>query len=115
MAGESTPEPTADLETATRGVASKRVLQRFITAIKAFSIFQAPTSQTLKQHGVEISVARRGCSWENGYAERLIRTLKEEEVHLNDYEDITEARERIKHFITKVYHQKLPHSALGTI
>ena len=32
--------------------------------------------------------------WENGYAERLIRTLKEEEVHLNDYEDITEARQR---------------------
>ena len=52
----------------------------------------------LKAHGIEISVARRGCPWENGYAERLIRTLKEEEVHLNDYEDITEARERIGHF-----------------
>ena len=68
---------------------------------------------TLRQHGIEISVARRGCPWENGYAERLIRTLKEEEVHLNDYEDITEVRERIGHFITKVYHQKRPHSALG--
>ncbi|MDE0315374.1 MAG: hypothetical protein OXM61_10760, partial [Candidatus Poribacteria bacterium] len=30
----------------------------------------------LKHHGIEISVARRGCPWENGYAERLIRTLK---------------------------------------
>ena len=68
---------------------------------------------TLTRHGIKISVARRGCPWENGYAERLIRTLKEEEVHLNDYEDITEARERIGHFITKVYHQKRPHSALG--
>ena len=67
----------------------------------------------LKEHGIQISVARRGCPWENGYAERLIRTLKEEEVHLNDYEDITEARERIGHFITQVYHQKRPHSALG--
>ena len=37
----------------------------------------------LRQHGVEISVAHRGRPWENGYAERLIRTLKEEEVHLN--------------------------------
>ena len=37
---------------------------------------------TLAEHGVEISVARRGCPWENGYAERLIRTLKEEEVYL---------------------------------
>ena len=67
----------------------------------------------LKAHDIEISVARRGCPWENGYAERLIRTLKEEEVHLNDYEDIHEARARIGHFITQVYHQKRPHSALG--
>ena len=39
----------------------------------------------LKHHGIKISVTRRGCPWENGYAERLVRTL-------NDYEDITEAR-----------------------
>ena len=68
---------------------------------------------TLTRHGIEISVARRGCPWENGYAERLIRTLKEEEVHLNDYEDITEAKDRIGHFITQVYNHKRPHSALG--
>ena len=48
---------------------------------------------TLAEHGIEVSVARRGCPWENGYAERLIRTLKEEEVHLNDYQSITERRE----------------------
>ena len=47
---------------------------------------------TLRQHGVEISVAQRGRPWENGYAERLIRTLKEEEVHLNAYEDIHEVQ-----------------------
>ena len=68
---------------------------------------------TLKHHGIEISLAHRGRPWENGYAERLIRTLKEEEVHLNDYDTITQARARIGHFITQVYHQKRPHSALG--
>ena len=68
---------------------------------------------TLRCHEIEISVARRGCPWENGYAERLIRTLKEEEVHLNAYEDIHEARARIGNFITQVYNQKRPHSALG--
>ena len=68
---------------------------------------------TLRRHGIKVSVAPRGCPWENGYAERLIRTLKEEEVHLNDYQDIHEARDRISHFITQVYHQKRPHSALG--
>ena len=67
---------------------------------------------TLQRHNIEISVARRGCPWENGYAERLIRTLKEEEIHLNAYENIHEARERIGHFITHVYNQKRPHSAL---
>ena len=67
----------------------------------------------LGEHGVEISVAHRGRPWENGYAERLIRTLKEEEVYLNDYQNIDEARERIDHFIRRVYHLKRPHSALG--
>ena len=67
----------------------------------------------LKAHNIEISITRRGCPWENGYAERLIRTLKEEEVHLNDYQNIYEARDRIGHFITQVYHQKRPHAALG--
>ena len=60
---------------------------------------------TLTRHGIEISVARRGCPWENGYAGRLIRTLKEEEVHLNDYKGVMEARDRIGHFITQVYRQ----------
>ena len=68
---------------------------------------------TLQEHGVEISVSQRGRPWENGYAERLIRTLKEEEVHLNDYENITEARNRIGHFIEHKYHLKRPHSGLG--
>ena len=69
-------------------------------------------TSTLTHHGIGISVERRGCPWENGYAERLIRTLKEEEVHLNDYKDVMEARDRIGHFITQVYNQKRPHSAL---
>ena len=68
---------------------------------------------TLTRHGVEISLAYRGRPWENGYAERLIRTLKEEEVHLNDYDDMMEAKARIGHFILQVYNQKRPHSALG--
>ena len=66
----------------------------------------------LRYHGIGILLARRGGPWENGYPERFIRTLKEEEVHLNDYEDITETRTRIGHFITQVYHRKRPHSAL---
>ena len=68
---------------------------------------------TLIGHGIEISLTHRGRPWENGYAERLIRTLKEEEVHLNEYDDIMDAKQRIEHFIVQVYNQKRPHSALG--
>ncbi len=52
----------------------------------------------LKQHKVELSVTLRGCPWENEYAERLVRSPKEEDVHLNNYEDIHEAKTRIGHF-----------------
>ena len=38
---------------------------------------------------------------------------RRKKVHLNDYDDIHEARDRIGHFIEHVYHQKRPHSALG--
>ena len=68
---------------------------------------------TLQEPGVEISIAARGCPWENRYAERLIRTLKEEEVDINDYQNITEARDRIRYFIEHAYNLKRPHSALG--
>ena len=68
---------------------------------------------TLTDHGVEISLAHRGRPWENGYVERFIRTLKEEEIYLNDYDDIADANACIGHFIEQVYNQKRPHSALG--
>ncbi len=68
---------------------------------------------TLISHGIDISLAHRGRPWDNGYAERLIRTLKEEEAHLNDYDDIMEAKQRIGRFIVQVYNQKRPHSVLG--
>ena len=45
----------------------------------------------LKQHGVEISMAEVGQAWQNGYAERLMRTIKEEEVDLSDYRNFTAA------------------------
>lgn len=34
--------------------------------------------------GVAISMAKVGQAWQNGYAERLMRTIKEEEMQLQD-------------------------------
>jgi putative transposase len=67
----------------------------------------------LKRAGVAISMAAVGEPRENGYAERLMRTIKEEEVALAEYEDFEDARRQIGHFIDDVYRTKRIHSALG--
>ncbi len=69
--------------------------------------------QTFQRAGVAISMAAVGEPRENGYAERLIRTIKEEEVALADYEDFEDALAQIGHFIDDVYRTKRIHSALG--
>lgn len=67
----------------------------------------------LHAHGVQISMAAQGTPEENGYAERLIRTIKEEEVDLSEYYDFADAQAQIGHFIEQVYQHKRIHSALG--
>ena len=62
---------------------------------------------------VHISMATVGKPDENPYAERLIRTIKEEEVYLSDYQDFTEAHQQLGHFLDDVYNCKRIHSALG--
>jgi putative transposase len=52
-------------------------------------------------------------SAQNGYAERVIRTIKEEEVYLNEYGDLADARRQIGRFIDEVYLSKRIHSSLG--
>lgn len=69
--------------------------------------------QTLQQAGVAISMAAVGEPTQNGYAERLIRTIKEEEVELSDYHDFADALAQIGRFIDDVYRTKRIHSALG--
>jgi putative transposase len=63
--------------------------------------------------GTQISTAEKGEAWQNGYAERVIRTIKEEWIELQDYEDYGDARRKIGAFIQDVYNRKRIHSALG--
>ena len=67
----------------------------------------------LKVHDAQISMAAVGKAEENGYAERLMRTIKEEEVDLSEYLDFMDALNQIGHFIEDVYMTKRIHSALG--
>lgn len=67
----------------------------------------------LKQHQVQISMAAKGSPEENPYAERLIRTVKDEEVDLSEYWGFTDALTQIGYFIEEVYQKKRIHSSLG--
>jgi putative transposase len=69
--------------------------------------------QALAEAGVQISMAEVGEAWQNGYAERLMRTIKEEEVHLSEYGDYADALRQIGRFLNEVYTHKRIHSALG--
>ena len=67
----------------------------------------------LRAADAEISMAECGQAWQNGYAERLIRTIKEEEVDLSDYDDYTDAVRQLGRFLNDVYMHKRIHSSLG--
>jgi transposase InsO family protein len=67
----------------------------------------------LQKYAVQISMAAQGKPEENGYAERLMRTIKEEEVDLSEYNDFADARSQIGRFLEDVYMTKRIHSSLG--
>jgi transposase InsO family protein len=67
----------------------------------------------LIERGVKISMASVGEPEENGYAERLMRTIKEEEVDLSGYEDFSDAVGGLGRFLDEVYNRMRIHSSLG--
>jgi putative transposase len=69
--------------------------------------------ERLQKLDVNLSMAAIGEPRENGYAERLMRTIKEEEVYLSDYQDFADAHCQIRRFLDDVYNVKRIHSALG--
>ena len=69
--------------------------------------------QVLQQHKIIISMSRIGNPYDNAKAERFIRTLKYEEIYLNDYDHFTEVLTSVEHFIEQVYNHKRLHSAIG--
>ena len=63
--------------------------------------------------GAQISMSRRGCPRDNAQAESFFRTLKVEEVYLQEYGGFAQASACIGQFIEAVYNQKRLHSTLG--
>lgn len=69
-------------------------------------------TQLVKQHGVQISMNGKGRSIDNIAIERFFRTLKYDEIYINDYSSIKELREGINKYM-HFYNFKRFHSALG--
>jgi putative transposase len=56
---------------------------------------------------IRMAVARK--AEENGYAERFMRTIKDEEVDLTEYLDFVDALSQITYFVEEVYIQYQTH------
>jgi transposase InsO family protein len=63
--------------------------------------------------GAQISMSGKGRPRDNAQAESFMRTLKHEEVYLQDYQSFEEAKQAIGRFIAAVYNEKRLHSSLG--
>jgi putative transposase len=69
--------------------------------------------QYLEDHGIQVSMSRKGNPYDNAYAESFMKTLKYEEVLLNEYETYKDAVDNIERFIEDVYNRKRLHSSIG--
>lgn len=69
-------------------------------------------TDVLLEHDIKISMDGRGRYIDNIFVERLWRSLKYEEVYLNPYDSLVEARQGISRYF-RFFNDERPHSALG--
>lgn len=66
----------------------------------------------LKDKGIKISMDGRGRALDNIFVERLWRTVKYENVYLNDYQSVSDLRRGLKDYFD-FYNQKRLHQSLS--
>jgi len=69
-------------------------------------------SKPLEERNIHISMDGRGRAMDNVFTERLWRSLKYEEVYINDYETVRDAKERISRYMS-FYNWERPRQSLG--
>jgi len=67
----------------------------------------------LKENHILISMSAKGNPYHNAYAESFFKTLKQEEVYMNEYETFVDVIDGIREFILEVYNKKRVHSSLN--
>jgi putative transposase len=67
----------------------------------------------LEEIGARVSMSATGNPYDNAKAESFFKTLKREEVYLNDYQTFAAAEVNLGQFIDDVYNTKRLHSSLG--
>jgi putative transposase len=69
--------------------------------------------RTLQKHQMIPSMSRPANPYDNANCESFIKTLKREEIHVNDYRGLEHLRANIEEFIERYYNRCRLHSALG--
>jgi len=62
--------------------------------------------------GIKISMDGKGRAIDNIFTERLWRSLKYEEVYINDYQTVRDARNGIEYYLN-LYNNERPHQSLN--
>lgn len=69
--------------------------------------------QVLQQHGIVPSMSRPANPYDNAGCESFMKTLKQEEIYINQYRDLEHLRANLETFLEQYYNRYRLHSALG--
>lgn len=69
--------------------------------------------EAVQAAGGKPSMSSKACPYDNAKAESFFASLKKEEVHLEEYRSLEEAKDGVAHYIENYYNLRRLHSSLG--